>query len=116
MAVRSEQIDEKDSQLSQRQGFNTGGSSGMDMLSGFTNLGDKLQNNALRTIQYFQGRNDDLNKYNRDFNESARRFKIGQENTQRDQNLNSLNFLGKERERLGQNANMISFKNALSRG
>ena len=89
--------------------FNTSGGGGMDMLSGFTNLGDKLQNNAMKSMQmgrdWEQQNKDNLRQEALD-EEEKRRFEIENRRANQSQALNSQDFLSRQRQQAGQTGRM----------
>ena len=89
--------------------FNTSGGGGMDMLSGFTNLGDKLQNNGMKSMQmgrdWEQQNKDNLRQEGMDA-EEKRRFEIENRRANQSQALNSQDFLSRQRQQAGQMGRM----------
>ena len=89
--------------------FNTSGGGGMDMLSGFTELGDKLQNNGMKSMQmgrdWEQQNKDNLRQEGMDA-EEKRRFEIENRRANQSQALNSQDFLSRQRQQAGQMGRM----------
>jgi hypothetical protein len=89
--------------------FNTSSSSGASMLSGFTELGDKLQNNAMKSMQmgrdWEQQNKDNLRQEGMD-EEEKRRFEIENRRANQSQALNSQDFLSRQRQQAGQTGRM----------
>ena len=89
--------------------FNTSGGGGASMLSGFTELGDKLQNNAMKSMQmgrdWEQQNKDNLRQEGMD-EEEKRRFEIENRRANQSQALNSQDFLSRQRQQAGQTGRM----------
>jgi hypothetical protein len=93
-----------------------GGGGGMDMMSGFTNLGDKIQNNSLSTMSWFESaelkkRADTAQK--QEANEDRRRWEEENRQRNRGQNFNGLQMLAGQRENANANVGKGAFKIAL---
>ena len=89
--------------------YNTSSSNGASILSGFTELGDKLQNNAMKSMQmghdWNQDRIDNLRRVGTD-EEEKRRFEIENRRANQSQALNSQDFLSRQRQQAGQMGRM----------
>jgi hypothetical protein len=95
------------------------GGGGMDMVSGFTDLGDKIQKNTLDTLNMFQTwRNDYLDRQRqaRLDKENKRQFDKSYGLSSRDRNMESMGYLAGIRGAAGQRAGtMLPFKSALAK-
>lgn len=95
-----------------------GGGGGMSMGDMFTNLGDKIQNNSLKTIGMFTDmRNADRDRRRQAMldAEAKREFDVGAAQSGRNANLNAMEFLANARTGAQGMANRrLPFKDALA--
>lgn len=118
MAGRQVSVDKEEyNSLAGLQSSSSGSAGGMDMMSGFTQLGSQINKDSNMNMQYFQQMFAATRERERQAMldaEDKRRFNVGAAQQNRQQNMSGIAMLGQARQNADTMSRQRSFRNDLS--